>query len=132
MELNLHCLNGYIADEKAARDMLATAKSKIDFARLQAKQVREMIKLAKTHATLRAFVKAMPADQVEVMPSPGLIYASVTLHCMQASLYRDVPETLGLILMEQRTVDNSLGSPILRQYRSEDRRVQFFITTNVR
>lgn len=132
MELDLRELTRYeqrISEENAR---IAEEKRLLEHYRLQAKQTREMIAVAKKHETLRAFIKAMPKDCVEVTPAPGTIYASITLSVMGASLYREAPERLGLIPVETRPIDESLGSPILRTYRSEDKRVQFFITSRVR
>ena len=130
MELDLRELNGYEQHIADAKEQLADAKRNLDYYRLQAKQTRAMIQVAKKHKTLKAFIKAMPTDGVEVTPAPGLIYASITLGCMAASLYRDVPEKLGLIIMESKqTQPESIASPVLRIYKCDEGRVRFYITT---
>lgn len=122
-------LDHYAQRIKESQEELERAKRALEHNRLQAKQVRAMIKLAHHHATLKAFIKAMPRDEVEVEPAPSVIYANVHLGCMAASLYRDVPDKLGLTLMETRKIQpESIASPVLRVYRCAEGNVRYYIT----
>ncbi len=129
MNLDMSQLDAYQRDIEQWEATLAQAKDKLAFLRLQVKQTRAAAARAKRDPLIKAFIKAMPKDFVEVMPSPGTVYVSVHFSPLQASLYADVPERLGLESLGSVKVDNSLRSPTLSRYRSPG--VLFYITKHV-
>lgn len=130
VKIDLSQIASYERELEAQQEVLAKAKRMIEFNRLMLKQTKAKTRAAKHDVTLKAFITAMPLDSVEVMPGPDAIYASVTLGAVVAATYRDVPEKLGLSLVEQRHVDNSLGSPILRIYRHNG--TMYYVTEQIR
>lgn len=130
MNLDMKQLGDYQRDLEKQIEARDRARHQIDYLRLQIKQTRARAVAAKRDLTLRAFMAAMPADQVEVMPAPDGVYASVTLSPIIAATYRGVPEKLGLTFLEQRNIDDSLGSPILRKYRHGC--VMYYVTEQIR
>lgn len=112
-------------------ERLQKAKDDLAFLRLQAKQTRASAALAKRDPLIKAFIKAMPKDHVEVMPSPGCVYVSVQLSLLQASLYADVPKRLGLECIGSEKVGDGLAAPTIWKYRGSPG-VLFYITKHVR
>lgn len=124
-------LDHYEHEIDACVELLRKAKHDLAFLRLQARQTRASAALAKRDPLIKAFIKAMPKDHVEVMPSPGCVYVSVQLSPLQASLYANVPERLGLECIGSQKVGDGLGAPTIWKYRSAPG-VLFYITKHVR
>lgn len=118
MNLNMVQLDTYQREIKEWQEKLEEAKAKLAFLRLQSRQTRACAARAIRNPLIKAFIKAMPKDFVEVMPSPGTTYVSVDLSPMQASLYASVPESLGLEYWETVRLTDSLSSPVCWKYRS--------------
>lgn len=72
MKIDPDALNGYLRDLAQQQEAFETAKRKIEYLKLQIKQTRVQIKLAKQDPLIKEFIKRMPKDQVSVTPSPGL------------------------------------------------------------
>lgn len=131
MDINLEQLERHAKALELAKADLAKAKRDIEHQRLQLKEIRLQVKRTKSDELIKAFVAAMPKDCVEIVPAPGLTYVSVTLSVIAASLYRDVPETLGLKLFKDEEVDkNKLHGPRCRVYRSPHSCAHFYITSH--
>lgn len=131
MNLDMSQLDNYERDIAVCRQAIDDAKSKLDFLRLQAKQTRESAVRAKRDPLIKAFIKAMPKDFVEVMPSPGCVYVSVRFgSVLQASLYAEVPEKLGLVLSCREKQSDTLHAPTVSLYRVPG--VAFYITSPAR
>lgn len=126
MNLDMAQLATYKREIEEWEEKLKEAKDKLEFLRLQAKQTRASAARAKRDPTIKAFIKAMPKDHVEVMPAPGSVYVSIHLSPMQASLYADVPDKLGLQLIESKKLSASLSAPTLTVYRTPG--AVFYIT----
>ena len=109
MNINLDQLKAYEIALAAGIENLANAKRQIEYNRLQAKQTRAKIKQAKQSALIKLFIAKMPIDSVKITPAPDQIYVSVTLNYLEASLYGEVPEELGLKLWRDEPSDKSLG-----------------------
>ncbi len=129
MNVNMVQLDTYQRDINEWQEKLDQAKDKLAFLRLQAKQTRAAATRAKRDPLIKAFIKAMPKDFVDVMPSPGTVYVSIHFSPLQASLYADVPEKLGLEFIGSEKLNDSLSSPTVWRYRSPG--VLFYITRRV-
>jgi hypothetical protein len=134
MKIDPDALNGYLRDLAQQQEAFETAKRKIEYLKLQIKQVRAQTKIAKQDPLIKEFIKRMPKDQVSVTPSPGLTYVSVTLFALEASLYRSVPDDLGLKVFRDEEQDpNKLLGPRLKVYRSpHSPGVHFYVTQHIR
>jgi hypothetical protein len=134
MNLDIDQITQYERDLATATELAAQAKRKIDYCRLQLKNTRAKAKQAKQDPLIKEFIKRMPKDQVRVTPASDLIYVSITLFALEASLYRSVPDDLGLKVFRDEEQDpNKLLGPRLKVYRSpHSPGVHFYITQHIR
>ena len=85
MNIDLSQIKSYEEDMAKAKSDLEKAKRQLEYNRLQIKQSREALKRAKASPLIKAFIKAMPKDHVDVMPAPQIAYVSVVLSCLCAT-----------------------------------------------
>lgn len=133
MRLNMEQADKYRAEMVAAREAEDKAKRQRQFNRLQLAQTKDRAKLAKADETLRAFcdrIYRVTMREVDVMPAPDCIYASVRLSPLFAAPCRGIPDDLGLKLVRQEVVGDGLGAPVLRVYRHGP--VMYYVTEEVR
>lgn len=82
MLIDLSQITAYREEAERHKAAIQSAKTSLDFCRLQIKQTKDALARAKVSPLIKDIIKVMPKDSVEVMPAPGVIY--VTAHVSQA------------------------------------------------